>query len=721
MFLAWPIRLISRGVSLKIVIALTYVGLVVACAAAIAYVTYRENSKLILDIANESFDKTGVSTIDNTKYLLQPVGAAINAMATLIDEDDTVLNRTSLSKLLFEMTLLYPQIYSSYVAAADDGRFVQVQRIDPTAKTWGPDNFPLPAESQFVLRNVVGTGPDRVDAYRYIRDWGQNVGNHAIGQATYDPRGRPFYEAALRQPDSVLTDSYVFASNGKLGITIARRLERNGQPVGVVAADITLESLSRFLTEQPVGAHGIAIIVDEHGRIVAAADKATDRASGDKPLRTIKDFERPELDGAWAIYAESRAQSFVYSASGEDYIAAFHPFPQSFDKAWTIMEVAPIDDFVGKLKDTIRQIGLLSFAIAVVGGFGSLIVAGQITKPIEMLTHEADRIRSLSFSGAIKNTSHIREIGHLIESMAAMKTAIRTFAGDDKDQAAFAALIQQADQQNPSARLFKKVIEAVESKRARETELELAAAIQHSVLPMAKTESADQPVQISARMRAAREVGGDFYDWIWRDGGTLAFVIGDVSGKGVPAALFMSSTRTAIRTMFMAGASLEETVTGTNRLLAENNDGCFFVTIFIAELDLTTGRLAYINAGHEAAHVLAVSGAMTSLDPESPALGVVEDAEFPSAEIQLYAGDTLVALTDGVTDAVNAQGERFGQENLEKTLTTGQAGGPASVVARIFSDVDVFAGSELQFDDITCLVLRFLPVREEKSQEIVNI
>ncbi len=254
----------------------------------------------------------------------------------------------------------------------------------------------------------------------------------------------------------------------------------------------------------------------------------------------------------------------------------------------------------------------------------------------------------------------------------------------------------------------------METKRARETELELAAAIQHAVLPTANAEDEDQPVRISARMRAAREVGGDFYDWVWRDSGTLAFVIGDVSGKGVPAALFMSSTRTAIRTMFMAGASLEETVSGTNRLLAENNDGCFFVTIFIAELDLATGRLVYINAGHEPAQVLAASGAITSLDPESPALGVVEDAEFPGREIQLFEGDTLVALTDGVTDAVNARGARFGQENLERTLTVGQADGPAGVVGQIFSAVDAFAGSELQFDDITCLVLSFSPVHQRK-------
>jgi serine phosphatase RsbU (regulator of sigma subunit) len=169
--------------------------------------------------------------------------------------------------------------------------------------------------------------------------------------------------------------------------------------------------------------------------------------------------------------------------------------------------------------------------------------------------------------------------------------------------------------------------------------------------------------------------------------------------------------------MFMAGASLEETVAGTNRLLAENNDGCFFVTLFIAELELATGHLAYINAGHEPAHLIAASGDIASLEPQGPALGVIEDAEYESVEIQLGAGDTLVALTDGVTDAVNAAGQRFGSVNLDKTLSKDEAGDPADVVAQIFAAVDAFAGAELQFDDITCLVLRFLPVGAQRSAE----
>ena len=703
-----PAWLLAQGVSLKLVIFLTYVSLVVACAGSIAFLTYQKNSKLILNIARASFDRTGVETINNTAYLLQPARAAVDALATVLDEDDTILGRASLVRYLYEMVALYPQLYSSYVGLADEGRFVQVQRIDPSAKTWGPDASPVPAGSRFVLRKVVGTPPDRVDAYRYIADWGKVVGTETIGNATYEPRARPFYVSAMERSQSILTDTYLFASNGKPGITIARRIEKDGVPIGVVAADITLESLSRFLTAQPVGTHGVAIIVDGAGNIVAAPERPGDaEMTARLRARRLADLQMPAITEAWRNYRDTGGKTFTYDMPDGQYIAAFHPFPANFDKNWVIMEVAPIDDFVGRLKLTIRQIAFLSSGIAALGGIGSLFLAGLITRPIEWLAGEADRIRSLVFDGTIGPRSNISEIDHLIDSMSAMKTAIRTLAGDETDQAAIEALVQKADVRSPQANLLRKVIQAVETKRQRETELELASAIQHSVLPSANEESDDRPVEIGARMRAAREIGGDFYDWVWRDGGRLAFVIGDVSGKGIPAALFMSSTRTAVRTMFMAGATLTETVEGTNRLLAENNDRCFFVTLFVAELDVASGRLSYVNAGHEPARVVSLAGSARELAPSGPALGILEDATFESTEIQLSPGDTIIALTDGVTDAVNAAGERFGDARVDETVARGRRSSANDMVAQIFVAVDGFAGSEEQFDDITCLTLRY--------------
>lgn len=701
-----PLRsILAKGISLKIVIFLTCVALIVACAGTVTLVTYNANSGLILGFARDSFEKTGIETINNTEYLLQPVAAAIDSMATLIDNDETSINKPSLSRFLYGIINLYPQVYSAYVGSQADGRFVQVQRLDAAAKLWGPKQSPVPPNSRFVLRTVDGTPPDRTDAYRYISNWGRETGAETVPGAIYDPRGRPFYVAALSATDRVLTDIYTFASNGKPGITIARKLERDGKSIGVVAADITLERLSQFLAAQPVGAHGLALIVDAQGKVVAAPPEGT----LDAPLaKTIHDLNHPALDAAWELYKANSTATFTFPGPGGDFLAAFRRFPARFDKDWVIMEVAPVDDFVGALKATLRRITLFSLIVAAVGGCFSLFVAGLITKPIQALTLEADRIRSLLLDGGIKGESRIREIQHLIDSMSAMKTALRTLAGEETDQASIAHLLQGADPQSPHAKLFGKVVEKVELRRARETELSLAAAIQHSVLPK-PDEGSDRPVRISARMRAAKEIGGDFYDWIWRDDHKLVFVIGDVSGKGIPAALFMASTRTAIRTMIMSGRSVSETVEGTNRLLSENNDRCFFVTLFIGELDLGQGLLTYLNAGHEPARVIATDGTLSELLPGGPALGVIEDAAFAPATFRLRAGDTVLALTDGVTDAVSRTGERFGEARLERAAAVEADTEAAGIVERIFTAVDEFAGGELQFDDITCIVLRYEP------------
>ena len=702
-----------KGVSLQIVIFLTCVALIVACAGTVALVTYNANSGIILGIARDSFEKTGIETINNTEYLLQPVAAAIDSMATLIEDDDTAINKPSLTRFLYGIINLYPQVYSAYVGSHADGRFVQVQRLDATAKLWGPKQSPVPPNSRFVLREVAGAPPDRNDTYHYISTWGAETGQEVVSAAVYDPRGRPFYTAALARTGRILTDIYTFASNGKPGITIARKLERDGKVLGVVAADITLERLSQFLAAQPVGEHGLALIVDADGRVVAAPPQ---QGSLSAPLaRTIQDLNHPALNVAWDQYKATAATTFSFSGPAGDYLAAFRRFPASFDKDWVIMEVAPVDDFVGTLKTTLRQITLFSLVVAAIGGALSLLVAGLITRPLDGLTREADRIRSLVLDGSIEGSSRIREIQHLIDSMSAMKTALRTLAGEETDEASIADLLKGADARSPHAKLFGKVVEKVELRRARETELSLASAIQHSVLPTAD-DGSGRPVRISARMRAAKEIGGDFYDWIWRDGNRLVFVIGDVSGKGIPAALFMASTRTAIRTMIMSGRSVAETVEGTNRLLSENNDRCFFVTLFIGELDLEQGRLSYINAGHEPARVIKADRTLTELPPVGAALGIIEDASFEAASFQLHPGDTLLVLTDGVIDAVSRTGERFGEARLELAAQVEAGGEAADVVQRIFTAVDEFAGDELQFDDITCIVLRYEPDRAARLE-----
>lgn len=702
---------VAAGVSLRTVIFLTCVALICACAGAVAIATYITNSDLILSIAKQSFERSGAETIDNTQYLLQPVSAAIEATAASIEDDAASVDGSSLPRSLAEIVALYPQVYSAYVSSESDGRFVQIQRIDYGATAWGPSDKPLPGGSRYVLRTVAGDGADRTDIFRYFATWGETLGSETLAHATYDPRVRPFYRAALEAPGRVLTDVYTFASNGKPGLTIARRLFKAGRTVGVVAADITLERLSQFLAAQPVGEHGTAVILDADGRLIAEARDG--RSTPVDGAETVDGLGRPSLSEAWRLSRTSPA-TFTFSYGGIDHLAAVRHFPPSFGKSWVILETAPVDDFVGQLKATFRHVTAFSLLIAVLAGLGSLLVAGRITEPLNRLTLEADQIRSFVLDERVTGRSRIREIQHLIESMSAMKTALRTLASEDTDHAALVQLVEGLERKGPDDRLFRRVMDKVERRRARETELSLASAIQHSVLPSGDDMS-HSALKIAARMRAAREIGGDFYDWMWRENGRVVFVIGDVSGKGIPAALFMASTRTAIRTMVMAGSSLATTAENTNRLLAENNDRCFFVTLFIGEFDPGSGELTYINAGHEPACIIGPDREIGELRAEGPALGVIDDAEFPVATAWLRPGDTLVALTDGVADAVDGAGGRFGEGRLRRTLIDGPTGDASGIVDGIFTAVDAFAMDELQFDDITCIVLHFAPGRAISS------
>ena len=694
---------VAGGISLRTVIFLSCVALICGCAGAVAVATYITNSDLMLSIAKQSFERSGTETIDNTQYLLQPVAAAIEASAASVEDDDASIAQPNLPRSLAEIVALYPQVYSAYLGAESDGRFVQIQRIGTGAGVRSSSGKPVPSGTRFALRTVEGEGPERADTYRYFATWGEVLGTETLPHATYDPRGRPFYRDALRASTRVLTDVYTFASNGKPGLTIARRIMKAGRPVGVVAADITLEQLSRFLAAQPVGEHGTAVILDADGRLIAEArDGRSEPVDG---AETVEDLGRASLSEAWRLAPTSPA-TFTFSSGGSDYLAAVRHFPPSFDKNWIILETAPVDDFVGQLKATFRNVTAFSIVIAVLAGLGSLLMAGRITEPLNRLTIEADQIRSFVLDDRVTGRSRIREIQHLIESMSAMKAALRTLASEDTDHATLMKLSDGLERKGPDERLFRRVMDKVERRRARETELSLASAIQHSVLPQGD-DTSHAALKIAARMRAAREIGGDFYDWMWKPDGRVVFVIGDVSGKGIPAALFMASTRTAVRTMVMAGCTLSAVAEGTNRLLAENNDRCFFVTLFIGEFDPDTGELAYVNAGHEPACIVGPNTDIGELRAEGPALGVIDDAEFPVGTTWLRPGDTLVALTDGVADAVDAAGGRFGEDRLRHTLLHGPAGDASGIVDGIFTAVDAFAMGELQFDDITCIVLHF--------------
>ena len=239
---------------------------------------------------------------------------------------------------------------------------------------------------------------------------------------------------------------------------------------------------------------------------------------------------------------------------------------------------------------------------------------------------------------------------------------------------------------------------------ALENELDIASKIQQSILP---GQFPTPPgFQVFANMEPARNVGGDFYDVIRLENGRMGLAIADVSGKGVPAALFMMSSRTLLKGTAIGGADPAEVLTQVNDLLCEQNEAAMFVTVLYAVYDPERGEFTYACGGHDPPLVVHADGSSTSLPLTGGlALGVAPGFQYGQRTVPVAPGDTLVLYTDGVTEAMNSGNEQFGLERLREIFTGAPPKSVREAIDWIFAAVSDFAGDAPQFDDVTCLAV----------------
>ena len=270
-----------------------------------------------------------------------------------------------------------------------------------------------------------------------------------------------------------------------------------------------------------------------------------------------------------------------------------------------------------------------------------------------------------------------------------------------------------SDDINYTVEVLKGYISAAEKRM--EEELELARKIQDSALPK-KFYASIGHFDLYASMDPANEVGGDFYDFFFVNDKELALVIADVSGKGIPAALFMMQSKTAIRSLAEEGRSPSKILSAANNRLCEGNDAQMFVTAWIGILNLTTGHMRCANAGHEYPVIMHVpdltEGASGDYelvkDKHGLALAAMEDMPYKEYELTLQHGDRLFVYTDGVPEAINENTEQYGTERLVKKLNELKEHSMQDTLTEVRQDIQSFVGDAEQFDDITMLGLTFL-------------
>ena len=336
--------------------------------------------------------------------------------------------------------------------------------------------------------------------------------------------------------------------------------------------------------------------------------------------------------------------------------------------------------------DLLRWAGLASVVILIAGTVTSIYLVRRLTSPVSLLCIAAEAIGSGTYQtsmiqSVIKRHDQLGELGRTLENtVESLKIHI------------------------------KELQEATAAKERIASELRVATDIQMGMLPRVFPLFPDhKEFDIFAVMHPAKEVGGDLYDFFLTDCNKLCFLIGDVCGKGIPAALFMAITKTLLKTAGMEGAAPDEMLSRTNGFLNPDNDSSMFVTAFCAILDTTSGEMTFANAGHPPPIYYDSANGFQSIEvPKGFVIGPLPDVSFTCRKMILKPGDTIFLYTDGVIEAVNTHDQLYSEARLQKTLAMSNHTDAASLVKWIQKDITDFVEGAPQSDDITMLAVRFL-------------
>ncbi len=365
-----------------------------------------------------------------------------------------------------------------------------------------------------------------------------------------------------------------------------------------------------------------------------------------------------------------------------------------YGKDGSLIGVVAIDTLLNKFSDELRSFLVVFFpAMLAIFIFQSLVITRaldrEVISPINSLSSAAgqytarDKVNdsgSTSYFGNVKISS-VKEIRKLKDTMAYME--------EDIHESMQEICRVSADKERIAA------------------ELSIAATIQMSALPTAFPES--DKFDLYATMDPAKQVGGDFYDFFMVDDDHIAMVIADVSGKGVPAALFMMKGKELIKSRTLKGGKPSEILEYANNELMKNNDECMFITIWLGMLEISTGIITAANAGHEYPIVSDAEGNFRLFEePHGVLCGAVEGVTYEDYTISVPKGGGIFVYTDGVAEAVNADDEAYGLERIEKCLSSNKDVSSRSLIDSVKRDVESFTAGNDQFDDITmlCLLMR---------------
>ena len=448
---------------------------------------------------------------------------------------------------------------------------------------------------------------------------------------------------------------------------------------GIVTADVSLDWLHEQVREITVGESGYGVILSRAGHIISHPDEnlmrqvATDLDVPDRP---------PEIDGIVAsmMRGESGFEPLHDRYLGRRVRLTYAPVEHA---GWSLAIVYPEDELLADVRGMLlRQLGLLLVGLVILVGV-VVTLSRRLTQPIKELAAGASQLATGDLDSELPSPRTDDEVGALTQSFRDMRDSLKTYIRDLKETTA--------------------------AKQKLQSELEIAHDIQMDMLPKGGLGGDGERFELAATLVPARQVGGDLYYYYPMDDGRVAFLVGDVSGKGVPAALFMARTKTLFETIARSAGSVGEALSLVNKSLAAENEAGMFVTVFAGVFDPDSGKLLCAAGGHDAPALIPGDGSaprFVEIDG-GPIIGLLPVAECPTNELTLAPDDAIVISTDGVFEARNIEDEFFSEERLLEVVA-GKKGRPATEVTdEMLAAVKQFAGDAEQSDDITIMTLRY--------------
>lgn len=527
------------------------------------------------------------------------------------------------------------------------------------------------------------------EAYAYKQADG-SYRSGQVGSAQHDYLNTDWYQRARQQKEGFWTDPYVY--NGGVYCSFVMPVaDGEGRMVGVCGADLLLKNLIKDLhnidKDSPLNFY--SFIINRSGTYIAHPDEK----------RVLKDSMMAHVTDNFYSDCKRTVRDMLQMKSGID--------PVVVDGKWTDVYYTPIASpgwslaIVVPKRALVTPMIVLLLNLLVVTGLGQILVwiicrwnIRKATNPLVALTHSADEVAKGNFEAPLPDLEYQDEICNLRDSFATMQQSLVRYIQDLETTTA--------------------------KKAAMESEMNTARRIQMSMIPNKFPPFPKRnDIEIFGSLTPAKTVGGDLFDYFIRDE-RLYFCIGDVSGKGVPAALMMTVVHYLFRSATANVDEPERIVEVINDCFSVGNKTMMFCTFFLGVLDLKTGLLQFCNAGHEAPFMIGGTDESghegekevrrLKIEPNT-AIGVKGGLAFTAEEIQLKPGTLLFMYTDGLTDATNASGKRFGLERvtavLQQTAERQQDGESAAYVGRMTDEVAAYVGDAPQADDLTMLVIKW--------------